>query len=502
MDFKWFSEFGRVVRFKAAFGEDVLLVSDAKAAQHILQGYRWGTSAEQRVRSCFEVGPSLVYVHGEEHKRHRRIMNPAFGPSEAKALVPIFAAAASSLTNKWKDLLSMSSEDQSEVFNIPQWASRATLDAIGHAAFDYNFGAMQNQNNRLSEAYRDLFTDMFAQPTDRFLLIGALSSYIPAPLMLRLLEYLSKNNREVRLARARMAREVGTEVAKELVSEKVGEVLDSEHGKGKKDVMSLLVKANVSSRDEKTKLSDDELYAQMLVMFIAGHETTATSLTWTLLELSRNPKIQEKLRNEINDKRRQLISEGRAELGFKAEDLESMPYLNAVVKESMRYHPAAPRIPKTAMVDDAIPLSQGVRVKAAGGKFKEVDEIPVKKGQKVFLSVAALNRDEAVFGQDAHLFRPERWLESNGTGGTGPKPTTSVGVYANMLTFGAGVRACIGWRFAVLELQTFLVELISHFEFSPTPECDRIRRESCVVMTPMIEGEKGARCLLRVKCVD
>ncbi|KAK1225573.1 hypothetical protein PQX77_011465, partial [Marasmius sp. AFHP31] len=451
-------------------------------------------------------------------------MNPAFGPSEAKALVPIFAAAASSvslslravvnyvltvfkpfaptradqLTNKWKDLLSMSSEDQSEVFNIPQWASRATLDAIGHAGFDYNFGAMDDQDNRLADAYRDLFTDMFARPTDRFLLIGALSSYIPTPLMSRLLEYLSQNNREVRLARARMAREVGTEVARELVSEKVGEVLDGEHGKGKKDVMSLLVKANMSSQDEKNKLSDDELYAQMLVMFIAGHETTATSLTWTLLELSRNPRIQDNLRNEINDKRRQLVNEGRTETGFKAEDFESMPYLNAVVKESMRYHPAAPRIPKTAMVDDVIPLSQGVRVKSAGGTLKEVNEIPVKKGQKIFLSVAALNRDEVVFGEDAHVFRPERWLESNGTGGTGPRPTTSVGVYANMLTFGAGVRACIGWRFAVLELQKFLVELISHFEFSLTPECEHIRRESCVVMTPMIDGEKGARCLLRV----
>ncbi|KAL0573689.1 hypothetical protein V5O48_008260 [Marasmius crinis-equi] len=119
-------------------------------------------------------GPNLFSVHGKDHKRHRRIMNPAFSPSAAKALVPVFCSAASAvglsyyiirsvtsslsrlkLINRWKEDLSVA-EDQSKVFNIPYWTSRATLDAIGHAGFNYNFGAMENEDNRLAAAYHNL----------------------------------------------------------------------------------------------------------------------------------------------------------------------------------------------------------------------------------------------------------------------------------------------------------------------------------------------------------
>ena len=88
-------------------------------------------------------------------------------------------------------------------------------------------------------------------------------------------------------------------------------------------------------------------------MFIAGHESTgesllyhsmehnllplvlwssATSLSWTLLEIARHPEVQGKLRKEIYDRRRQIVLEGRSETVFTAEDLDSLPYLNAVLK--------------------------------------------------------------------------------------------------------------------------------------------------------------------------
>ncbi|KAK1225579.1 hypothetical protein PQX77_011473 [Marasmius sp. AFHP31] len=417
VDFQWFSRFGNVVRFRAPFGEDRLLISDPKAIHHILQGYRWGASAEQRARGMFVTGPGITVVQGEDHKRHRRIMNPAFGASEAKALVPIFSAAASSLSNKWKDLL-LVCNDQSDVFNIPRWTSRATLDAIGQAGFDYNFGAMENQDNRLSKA-----ADMFAAPSDKSMIVNSIASLLPINLMARLFEYLSKS--DPRLARGRQAREVAREVARELVREKSKEILDRE-GKGVRDVMSLLVKANMASQNERTRMSDEELYAQMLIIFIAGHETTANSISWILLELSRHPEIQDKLRKEIREKERQLVSEGRSQSGFTAEDYESLPYMNAVLKESMRYHPAAIRILRMAFVDDCLPLSESIKTESG----KEISEIPVAKGQKVMLSIAGYNRNKEVYGEDAHVFRPERWLENEDS--DSKKGGTSIGVYANL----------------------------------------------------------------------
>ncbi|KAK1227410.1 hypothetical protein PQX77_009595 [Marasmius sp. AFHP31] len=432
---------------------------------------------------------------GEDHKRHRRIMNPAFGAPEAKALVPVFSEAASVLTNKWKDLLSLSQDEaEGQVFDMTKWVSRATLDAIGHAGFDYNFGAMQNQDNRLANVYHNLFADMFAAPSDKALIRGHLTSFIPIGMMSRLLEYLSKS--DPRLARGRESREVAREVASELVREKSKVVAES--GSSRRDVMSLLVKANMASQSEKNRLSEEELYAQMLVMFIAGHETTANSLSWSLLELARHPQVQDRLRKEIHDKERQIASEGRSGSGFTAADLDSLPYLNAVLKESMRYHAVAIRLAKMAYADDCLPLSEGIKMTSG----KEINEIPVRKGQKVLISIAAYNRSKEVFGEDAHVFRPERWLE-NDSAESQKGVGTSVGVFANLLTFSGGVRSCIGWRFAVLELQTFLVELVGNFEFSTTPECDNIRREACAVMVPTIEGEveKGGQCPLKVRCV-
>ncbi|KAF9260694.1 cytochrome P450 [Marasmius fiardii PR-910] len=460
-DFKWQSQFGDVVRFKAPFGEDRLLIADPKAIHHILQGYRWVVPKERRRRALATSGPSVVYVEGDDHRRHRRIMSPGFGTPQSRALVPVFSAAASS----WKDLLSISN-DHSEVFNIPTWTSRATLDAIGFAGFDYNFGAMENENNRLTKAYKNLFTDMFAAPTNAVFITSALISILPAKLAGWMLEY-SPNPR---LARAR------SNVAN------MG---------GSKDVMSLMIKANMSE-NVRNRMGERELLAQMQVLFIAGHETTANTLSWTLLELCRHPEIQMKLRGEIHAKERELAREGRTE--FTAEDFESIPYLSAVVKESLRYHPVAIHILKTAAESDCIPLSNPITTTDG----KQIDEISVSKGQTVLLSIPAYNRNKEVFGEDAHVFRPERWLEKS----EGPTKGTSVGVYANLLTFSGGVRSCVGWRFAVLELQAFLVEMVGNFEFSLTPECEKIRREACTVMIPTLEGQitKGSQCPLRVQC--
>ncbi|KAL0573547.1 hypothetical protein V5O48_008414 [Marasmius crinis-equi] len=493
VDFKWQSQYGNVLRFKGPFGENRLLISDPKAAHHVLRGYKWDRPKDMRLRSLLISGPGITFVQGHDHKRQRKVMSPAFGAPEAKALVPIFASAAGALATKWKDLLAMS-RDETEVFNIPAWTSRATLDAIGHAGFDYDFGALENRDNRLATVYSNLFADMFAAPTNGMLISSSLSSSRFLPL--KFLSWLMDHSSNERVGRGRDARKVAAEVARVLVAEKSEELMSGQReGNLSKDVMSLLVRSNMSG-DERTKMSNEELLAQMQTVFLAGHETTANSLSWTLLELSRHPEIQDRLRKEIHLKEQELLTGGRT--GFTAEDFDSLPYLNAVLKESLRYHPVGVYVEKVALADDCISLSESIMTTSG----KEISEIPVAKGQRITLSIAGYNRNTAVFGNDAHVFNPGRWLDAEDGSGSGSRKGTSVGVYANLLTFSGGIRSCIGWRFAVVELQTFLVELVGNFEFSLTPECDKIRREACAVMLPTIEGEleKGVQCPLRVQC--
>ncbi|KAJ7198475.1 cytochrome P450 [Mycena pura] len=482
-EFKWQEIYGRLVcAFSVALQEDRLLLSDPKALQYIYQtsGYRFHKQPERIELTRLISGRGILWADGNDHKRHRKVMLPGFSSSEVKALLPLFFSYAAQLGTKWKEMIG-NTADQSVVLDVTGWASRATLDAIGEAAFDYSFGAMENADNPVGSAYSNVFMDTFASPSDGSLFALSLLQYLPRCVR----EFLVDHVPSARLAHIRHTAKVTTTVARELVASKSAALLQ---GKGNRDIMSLLVKAN-ASEDEKTKLNEDELFSQMRTIIMAGHETTANSFSWAILELARQPNIQSRLRSEIRSMERILQASGSYE--FTTSDIDAMPYLTAVVKEVLRFHPVSFNNFRQSATDDVLPLSRPLTLSSG----EVVTELPVPKGMKVIISIAAYNRNKDVFGPDAHTFNPERWLD-----GSMRKPEAPVGAYANLLTFAGGLRTCIGWRFAVLELQAFLIELVGNFEFSLTPEAMRIRREACIVMAPTVVGQrdKGTQLPMRV----
>ncbi|KAJ7286895.1 cytochrome P450 [Mycena rebaudengoi] len=471
-EFKWQEIYGGVVRIKASFGEDRLLVTDPKALQYIYQtsGYRFHKQPERIELTRLISGRGVLWADGEDHKRHRKVMLPGFGTPEAKALLPLFFSYAAQIGTKWKDIIGATA-DQSAVLDVTAWASRATLDAIGSAAFDYQFGAMDNADNLVGSAYSNVFMDTFGSPANASLLALSLLHYLPRGIR----EFLVDHVPSTSLRHIRYTAKVTTSVARDLVASKSAALLQ---GKGSRDIMSLLVKAN-ASENEKTRLSEDELLSQMRTIIMAGHETTANSFSWAVLELARQPRIQARLRSEIRTMEKTLHARGSC--GFSPADMDAMPYLCAVVKEVLRFHPVSFNNFRQSAADDVLPLSRPFTLRSG----EVVTELPVPRGMKVIISIAAYNRNKDVFGPDAHTFNPERWL--NGALG---KPHAPVGVYANLCinVRRPAVRSCMGWRFAVLELQAFLIELVSDFEFSLTPEAMRIRREACIVMVPTVGG--------------
>ena len=91
------------------------------------------------------------------------------------------------------------------------------------------------------------------------------------------------------------------------------------------------VRANMSE-NASLQLSKHEMVSQMAALTIAGHETTANTLTWLLWELAKHPEIQDRLRLEIQEKRKRVLERDGEGIDFKLEDLESMPFLQAVLK--------------------------------------------------------------------------------------------------------------------------------------------------------------------------
>jgi len=256
-------------------------------------------------------------------------------------------------------------------------------------------------------------------------------------------------------------------------------------GKGNRDVFSLLVKANMDA-EAKDKLTEEELLAQMCTIMVAGHETTANSLSWILLELARHPEIQCRLRSEIREVEAAIRARGDTQ--FTATDFDAMPYTTAVIKEGLRYHPATPHMHRVATEDDILPLSRPVTTKTG----EMIDEVVVTKGTLIVASIAAYNRNTELWGEDAHTFNPERWLD----GVASKNKDIAVGVYSNLMTFASGPRSCLGWHFAVLEIQTFLVEVIGKFEFRMTDQAARVSRQLSGVMVPMVDGEPERRIQL------
>ncbi|PRP77419.1 hypothetical protein PROFUN_14272 [Planoprotostelium fungivorum] len=112
----------------------------------------------------------------------------------------------------------------------------------------------------------------------------------------------------------------------------------------KKDILSVLVRDNLGSEDP---LNDKEITDQCLTFLAAGHETTSTSLTWTLQRLAENPQVQDKLRRELLE----AFPEDR-DLSY--DEINSLPYLTAVTREVLRLDSPVPSTSRQAQKDDVL----------------------------------------------------------------------------------------------------------------------------------------------------
>ncbi|KAF9024741.1 cytochrome P450 [Hymenopellis radicata] len=471
LEFPWFREYGATFRVKGCLSEEKLMTADAKAIQHILHasGYRYPKPGDSRHALTELLGNGVAGAEGATHQRQRKVLNPAFSATQLRTFSSIFQ----SLSKKFTVRLQGASREGGQIVNIHLWLSRVTLDALGETAFGYKFGALDEETNELANQLKHLFAESIRRPIKdiihRFMwrrlpwwfmdLV-----YVPGKQALRFLRFqdLSKQ----------IARQV-------LDTNQAQESLDRDDPKSmqRKDILTILVRANME-QDEKRRLSEDEVLSQMSTMILGGHETSASALAWTLYELSRYPEHQDRIRREISEIRHRY-GDGYE---LSPQDYDTMSFMNAVIKEGLRFHPVANVISREAQQDDTIPLSEPVVTKTG----VKMTELFIKKGQPIQISIPYYNRNPAVWGNDADRWNPERFLQT--VTHTGDK--IPVGVYANLLSFSAGVRGCIGWRFAVIEMQIILTELVENFKFALPDDGTQIRRAGGTMM-PLVRGKEA-----------
>jgi cytochrome P450 len=337
---------------------------------------------------------ALFMAEGAQWRWQRRAAAPAFRPDRLAAFVPTFAAMAARQVERWQTAPRDAPVDAAEAM------SRTTFEIIletmlgGAGALDAN------------EFARALATELRFVPWPLILAALGLPSWLPYP---------------GRLRAARARQHIHRETAR-LVAE------HRQTPSQRADLIDLLVQA----RDEETgrHMSDDELVHNIATFIIAGHETTAVALTWTLWLLAKYPAVQDAVAAEAFA----VAGSGAIE----AAQVERLALTRQVLQEAMRLYPPAPAVSRQPLA----PLTLGG------------EELTPKT--QVIVPIYVLHRNDRLWDNPL-IFDPGRFT---------PERSKARSRYA-YLPFGAGPRVCIGGGFAMLEATVILATLVRAFRFRP-----------------------------------
>jgi cytochrome P450 len=312
--------------------------------------------------------------------------------------------------------------------NLVQWVSKLAFEIIGQAGLGYSFGTFEGRNDEFLgsikqwlptghplKLYRSLFppiSEIFPLKIQK--IVGKMLPWPSLNRLINLAEVLNTHARGIYETKKRLL-----EMGDDATVRQIG---------GGKDIISVLMRANAEA-SEQDRLSEDEIVAQIMMLTLAAIETTSSTLSRIIHQLTLYPDVQDKLRKELSD-----ACHDNAELTH--DHLVSLPFLEAVCRETLRLYPPSTVVTRTALNDTVLPLSAPI-LDVDG---REIQEVFVPKDTNVYIHIYNLNRDPSIWGPDAAEWKPERWLE--------PLPESVQeahiqGVYANMMTFIGGPRACL-----------------------------------------------------------
>ncbi|KAL9935485.1 hypothetical protein V8E36_005833 [Tilletia maclaganii] len=462
-----------VIRIVTALGRERIVFFTHSAAKQILVDRPYDYPKPSYLRRILGqvAGEGLLTLEGPEHSSLRKFLSRAFAPRYLQEQYESsYHGPISNLVKTWKKEVDNSkTPSEGTEIEVFAWVSRCLLDIIGLAAFGYEINSILDDSNDLGSAYHSV-TKLQNGPNLLGLILVMITPGGPAMLnwaasqawtgkaVLRLykgIASLGLGAAFVPLQRVGIflsSMYTIENVAARLMNEKMEEArrlgpaaMDS----GKMDILSLLVKASMTEQSS-YKMTAAEVKNQILTVLAAGHETTASGVTWTLWLLAKHPEVQRKLRKEVR-----TLTSAYEHPPFA--DLKELKYLGAVVSETLRVFPPTPSTSRQARVDSVI-----------DGTF-------IPKGTVLLIPSRAMNMDPAgSWGPDAKEFRPERWLDLP----PGYDPTFS------LMTFIAGAHKCIAYQMAQNEMRLITAMLVANFEFELLSSTQEVVAESAITMKP------------------
>ncbi|XP_063234085.1 probable cytochrome P450 6a14 [Bacillus rossius redtenbacheri] len=389
----------------------------------------------------------LFNLEGRQWRVLRKKLTPAFTPGRMKGMMQLLLECSGELS----EAMATAAESGS-CLEIKEVFAQFTTDVIGTCAFGLQFNSLRQEDAEFRRMGRKVFQASAGAVVRRVVMAG-----LPG-----------------------LARRLNLKFAADDVSQFFLKVVQDtishreKHGIVRKDFLQLLIElknkgrlesdegevpssknGNITDIDDFIELSDAALAAQAFVFFLAGFETSSTTMSFCVYELALNPGVQRRLLDEIDS----VLQRHGGVMSYEA--VQEMEYLDRVIQETLRKYPPAANLHRKCTEPYTIP-GTGVRL---------------EKGLKVLIPVYGIHHDPEYYPRPDE-FDPDRFTEANKARRPG----------YTYLPYGEGPRICIGMRFGNLQMKAGLATILRHHSFA---SCERTIMPMVLEPRSFVTAAKG-----------
>lgn len=378
-----FEALGNTFLIDVILGGKVIFTRDPEIIRHILQkNHRNYRKSDLQTREMARyIGKGILTAEGDHWRTHRRMIQPAFHRKKLAGLLQTMDAVIE------QELRSISTDSAVDIYPL---MSDLAFQVVAQALFSRpDIRERMHRLQQLTEANQRMLIREMRQPYFKWW-------------------FRMRGTTRKHLGYAREGRDLLNTIIEERISS----------GEQVNDLLDMLLEARY---EDGTAMSREQLIDEVLILFTAGHETTANVLTYVLYLLAKHPEQQEKLYQEA----------GQATMkASPGERIHASAFARQCIEEAMRLYPPVYVIDRVAKEAD------------------EIGGIHLEPGALVLMSIYELHRSETLW-EDAGSFRPGRFAPDLGTSYS-----------SHYFPFGAGPRMCIGNNFAMYEMTLVLSRLI------------------------------------------
>ncbi|XP_050413545.2 cytochrome P450 3A29 [Patella vulgata] len=419
----WTRQYGKVVGFYEG-RHPCMLVSETSMIREILvKDFNSFRNRRNIQIAGYPMDSGILQQRDDQWKNTRHILTPAFSSSKLKKMVGLIQDCGNILTNKSQELVKKG-DDEIELYSH---FSAYTMDVITSTAFGVKIDAYDKNDPFIKNAKAFttlnfaglLFMTYFLAPGLLPFLLALKITVVPKAPLDFFIQVIDG---------AIAAKKESLDPRFDLLQAMLNASEDSDPIEDDGLMSSLEVKST-----NKKGLTNGEILAHSVTFFLAGHETTATTMTFLAYELALHPDIQNKATEEID----RVLGDKPCDY----ENIQELVYLDMCLSETLRLYPPATRLERTASVDVTL------------------DDIKIPAETIVVIPVYTIHRDPSIY-DNPDDFIPERFS---------PEKKAKLGAY-HYMPFGLGPRICIGMRMAVLETKLGIARLLQKFKFST---CDK-----------------------------